>query len=283
MTVLLWGSTADAVVTAVGDALGAIGVETLVTDSADEMPIVLDGDTLLAGDRRIDLDGVTGVLVRPSQADNIELHAALAAWTETTTAVVLNRLSASASNRSKPYQLGRLRDIGFALPDTIVTTDPSFVWEFIGRHPHVIYKSTSGVRSIVKMFAAEDQERIDSISACPTQFQQYIDGTDIRVHVIGRDLFAVRIDSAAVDYRYGHPIDEPLRMEPTILPAATAAMCLAAVDELGLQLAGIDLRIDPRGRCWCFEINTAPGFIWFEQHAGQPIAASIARRLAGRH
>jgi D-alanine-D-alanine ligase-like ATP-grasp enzyme len=50
----------------------------------------------------------------------------------------------------------------------------------------------------------------------------------------------------------------------------------------GLGLAGIDLRLDPDGQWWCFEVNTAPGFIWFEDHTGLPIAAAVARALARR-
>jgi D-alanine-D-alanine ligase-like ATP-grasp enzyme len=66
-----------------------------------------------------------------------------------------------------------------------------------------------------------------------------------------------------------------------VLPAEIAQRCHAVTETLGLALAGIDLRLGRDGRWWCFEVNTAPGFIWFERHTGQPIAAAVARLLAG--
>jgi glutathione synthase/RimK-type ligase-like ATP-grasp enzyme len=48
---------------------------------------------------------------------------------------------------------------------------------------------------------------------------------------------------------------------------------------LGLELAGIDLRIGADGVAYCFEVNPSPAFSFFELHTGQPIAASIAQHL----
>ena len=46
------------------------------------------------------------------------------------------------------------------------------------------------------------------------------------------------------------------------------------------ELAGIDLRLTDDGRWFCFEVNPSPGFTYYEQATGQPIARSIARLLA---
>jgi hypothetical protein len=66
----------------------------------------------------------------------------------------------------------------------------------------VIYKSASGVRSIVRRVEQEDLPRLERIRWCPTQFQRHVPGTDIRVHVVGRSVFAATIVSDATDYRY---------------------------------------------------------------------------------
>ena len=87
--------------------------------------------------------------------------------------------------------------------DTLVTTDPEAALAFQAQHGSVIYKSTSGVRSIVSRFTAEHAERLADLRWCPTQFQQYIPGRDHRVHTVGDDIFACEIVSAADDYRYG--------------------------------------------------------------------------------
>ncbi|HYX61651.1 MAG TPA: hypothetical protein VE888_21875, partial [Streptosporangiaceae bacterium] len=35
----------------------------------------------------------------------------------------------------------------------------------------------------------------------------------------------------------------------------------------------------PDGDWYCFEVNTAPAFSWFQDHTGQPIADAVAALL----
>jgi glutathione synthase/RimK-type ligase-like ATP-grasp enzyme len=191
----------------------------------------------------------------------------------------MNRPSAAATNRSKAFQLGVIANSGFAVPDTLLTNDPDDVRAFCTEHPRVIYKSVSGVRSIVALLDPTDAVRLEHVTTCPTQFQQYIPGTDYRVHAVCDELFACRIDSDAIDYRYAGMLGSSLAMQSVELPDEVAQRCHHATKCLGLSLAGIDLRLDPHGTWWCFEVNTSPGFIWFEHHTGQPIADAIAHRL----
>jgi glutathione synthase/RimK-type ligase-like ATP-grasp enzyme len=107
-----------------------------------------------------------------------------------------------SSNNSKPYQTELIRAAGFDVPHTMVTTDASTALEFWEKHGTVIYKSISGVRSIVTRLRQEHRERLPDVSHCPTQFQEYIHGTDIRIHVVGEEVFGCEILSDADDYRY---------------------------------------------------------------------------------
>jgi glutathione synthase/RimK-type ligase-like ATP-grasp enzyme len=280
VTVFLWGRPEEAVVKATAAALTSHGVDWLAADVSGISHFDIDRGLATIGERTFDLAEVSGVLIRPEATSNFEMYSLVAGWTELARARVVNRLSASASNASKPYQLQMVASHGFATPDTIVTTDPSDVRAFCAQHGRVIYKSTSGVRSIVALLNAGDEDRLAHVSACPTQFQQFIPGTDHRVHVVGEELFACRIDCAAIDYRYGGIAGHAVEISPVSLPTALVHQCLAMTETLGLELAGIDLRLDPDGRWWCFEVNTAPGFTWFEQHTRQPIAEAVARLLA---
>jgi glutathione synthase/RimK-type ligase-like ATP-grasp enzyme len=206
--------------------------------------------------------------------------AALNAWTELTPAHVLNRPSAAASNRSKPYKLGLIAAAGFAVPDTLVTTDSNDVRAFWDEHGTIVYKSVSGVRSIVAVLTQGDGARLDDVSVCPTQFQQFVAGVDHRVHVVGNEVFACRIVSAAVDYRHAARWGESIIMAPVILPDDVEERCIMATKSLGPELAGIDLRLDRNAVWWCFEVNTPPGFSWFEQQTSLPIAPAVAHTLA---
>lgn len=192
---------------------------------------------------------------------------------------VLNRPSAAASNRSKPYQLGPIAAAGFAVPDTLITTSPDDVRAFWAEHDKIVYKSISGVRSIVTTLDPEDGARLDDVVACPTQFQQFIDGIDHRVHVVGDTVLACRINSAAIDYRYPAAYGSTTTMSAVILRDDVEQRCRRLTHTLGLSLAGIDLKLDRHGQWWCLEVNTAPGFIWFENHTGLPITDAVANLL----
>ena len=145
----------------------------------------------------------------------------------------------------------------------------------------MIYKSVSGVRSIVRRVEKRDLNRLDRIRWCPTQFQRHVAGTDIRVHVVGCSALAASIASDATDYRYA---TRDVGVEPEIvacdLDPGLHRKCVALAERLHLPLAGIDLRRAPDGRHVCFEVNPSPAFSFYEQRAGLPIASTVARYLA---
>ena len=138
---------------------------------------------------------------------------------------MFNRPSAMASNGSKPYQAAIIQAVGLATPPTLITTDPAAAREFWHRHGTVIYKSVSSVRSIVSRLAPGDTDRLDDVVTCPTQLQKYIAGHDVRVHVVGDDVFPARIESGADDYRYATRQGSNVEMTPCTLPADILARC----------------------------------------------------------
>lgn len=209
-----------------------------------------------------------------------ELEDAILGWLEVTDARVVNRPSAMASNNSKPYQSEILRSHGFHVPATLITTDPQAALAFWTDTSSVIYKSISGTRSIVARLTESHLPRLEHITACPTQFQQYIPGRDHRVHVVGEQVFACEVHSDADDYRYPRHTDQSPRLRATTLPAKIAEQCVTVTRALGLHLSGIDLRRAPDGRWFCFEVNPSPGFTYYQAHTGQPIADAVANLLA---
>jgi glutathione synthase/RimK-type ligase-like ATP-grasp enzyme len=197
--------------------------------------------------------------------------------------VVINRASASTSNDSKLYQAYLARSFGFETPRTLVTTDSSSARAFYDAcSGRVIYKSLSSVRSIVHRLTVEDfGKRMERLPNCPTQFQEVVDGVDVRVHVVGDEIFATEVISSADDYRYARRQGASLDLRPVEIPASIADACRAFTRSLGLVLSGIDLRRTPDDRYYCFEVNPSPGFIFYEANTGQPISVAIARTLLG--
>jgi ATP-grasp domain-containing protein len=209
-------------------------------------------------------------------------HDTLVRWMEIAPACVINRCAPMASNSSKPYQAQLIREHGFLVPETLITNDPALVRAFRAQHGRIIYKSISAVRSIVQELTDKDDERLEFIRWCPTQFQAFVEGTNLRVHTIGGEIFPTAIDSDATDYRYAaRQAGESAELREVILSDELAEKCLRLSASLGLEFAGIDLKITPDNEVYCFEVNPSPAFSYYEGNAGQPISAAVARCLAG--
>jgi hypothetical protein len=211
-----------------------------------------------------------------------DLHKTLLQWIDIAPARVVNATDAMASNGSKPYQAQLIRKAGFQIPDTLITNEPSLVQDFRKLHGRIIYKSISGNRSIVQTLEDEDLARLDSIRWCPTQFQQFVPGTNMRVHVIGDEVMATAILSEVdvTDYRYARQqTGESAELVEAKLSEEWAAKCIALSKLLDLPFCGIDLKITPEGEVFCFEVNPSPAFSYYELNTGQPISAALARLL----
>lgn len=247
-------------------------------------------------DWRVDLEELSGVYVRYLGAEGrvppvdlaeefipsiyAERDTGLAVVLEDLPCVVVNRLAGGMSNHSKPLQALQARQCGLLVPPTLVTSDPDAVRRFYEEcGGEVIYKSLSGVRSIVRRLGEEQLARLSLLRHGPAQFQAFVPGENVRVHTVGSEIFATRVLSDVVDYRYARREGGSVEMEPTELPPAVAEACLRISARLDLLLAGIDLKETPAGDYYCFEVNPSPGFLFYEQGTGQPISAALADLL----
>ena len=303
--IVLWGLASDGPLASVRDALARSRAPSVFLDQRElakaTLSLTLDGSvrgTIESPGASVDLASVTAAYIRPydvrqvlsaSGTDDdptcvhraLELEDALGSWSEATPGLVVNRPSAMASNNSKPLQLAMIRAVGFDVPDTLVTTDATAALQFWERHGAVIYKSVSGVRSIVRKLGPEHRGRMKDVSHCPTQLQEYVAGTDFRVHVVGDEVYACEIESTADDYRYPERQRASVTFRASSVPGPIAELCRRVTASLNLVVSGVDLRRTPGGRWVAFEVNPSPGFTVYEEATGHPIAASIASLMAG--
>ena len=199
-------------------------------------------------------------------------------WIEGAPCRVANRSAPMASNTSKPYQALKIAALDIRVPDTLVTNEPRLVSEFKELHGALIYKSISSVRSIVR--SVEDGKSLDGIRHLPTQFQERLTGSDVRVHVVGDEVFPTAVETQAVDYRYARGDDLDVELTPTQLPREIEDRCRALSLELGLPFCGIDLRLTDEGDYACFEVNPSPAYSYYELATGQGISDALVRYLA---
>lgn len=297
---LLWGTGIDRPLCAVRLALRQMSIPVVMVDQRSVLTANIDlavngciTGQLRIYDDQIDLQTIDSAYLRPydsrllpevnrsPQAQESLNHAMLvdnilASWAEVTPALVINRLSAMAANNSKPYQASWIESFGFFIPETLITTDPAAVRQFSRNHRSVIYKSLSATRSVVSSISQQDECRFDDVAWCPTQFQEYIPGTDYRVHIVGEETFACEIYADSIDYRYADRVE----IASCDLPEEIADRCRKMTHAMNLLVAGIDLRRTPNDAWYCFEVNPSPGFTYFQNATGQPIAEAIAHLLS---
>ncbi len=297
--ILLAGYGSDPCLARTARAAEELGVEYVLLDQEEPFAwdlTVTEQGTAVGGrvstrGVRLPLSDIDGAYARPlSPVDTGEPGAVqrgerlgrdLVTWLDLADAVVVSRPGDMHSNSSKPFQAGIIGTAGFDVARSLVTTDPDTVRAFAAEVGPLVFKSTSGVRSIVRRLDAGYLDRLDRVRALPTQFQECVEGIDIRVHVVGGEVFATRIVSEATDYRYAGRDGLDADLEPTTLPDEVAQRCVDLAGLLVLPLVGIDLRMTPQGRFVCFEANPMPGYSYFESHTGQPISAALVRLLAG--
>jgi len=287
--ILVWGALDDPPVTDVLQTLRGRGADVAHLDRGrlggldfdvrlEPVPrgwIAIDG-------RRVPLETISAMYLRPEpqpDARPVPATACLLAVAAFLDAVVVNRPAVGRANLTKPLQLAAIAAAGFMVPPTLVTTDPDVARQFLARHERVVYKSISGIRSIVGAIDLSDAERLHGVRTGPVQLQRWIEGIDMRVHVVGERWFATAIQSAAIDYRYASRTGDDVTIVATDIDGALGQRLVALARDMGLLVAGIDLRVTADDEWFCFEVNPSPGFTFYEDATGQAIASAIADLL----
>ncbi|HEV7657865.1 MAG TPA: hypothetical protein VGP36_24450 [Mycobacteriales bacterium] len=298
--IVFYGRQDDPPLALAVEAAAELGVDYVVVDQArlDRHHLMVEvGPAGVRGElwvdrRRIALEAATGVYARPLEPasywrDEITrlraetLQRAFVEWLDYAPGLVINRPAAMESNCSKPYQAQLIARAGFAVPDTLVSSDPDEIAAFRAGHGRVIYKSVSGIRSIVRELDDTAAARLPAVRDLPAQFQSYVSGQDVRVHVVGTETFATAVRSDAVDYRYAAQDGLAAELTSVDLPPEVRERCLELSALLQLPFCGIDLRRDGDGGWVCFEVNPMPAYSYYQAHTGVPISTALARLVAG--
>jgi glutathione synthase/RimK-type ligase-like ATP-grasp enzyme len=199
----------------------------------------------------------------------------------------VNPRGADDAAHHKPYQWAIAHEVGLRLPRTLVTNKPEAAREFInrvglGRTIFKAFLATHEAWRETRLVEREELERLDLVRYAPVIFQEYIEGVDLRVTVIGDKMFPAEIDARKTSYPFDMRmvIGEAV-MQATKLPAQVSKAVLKLQRRLGLSYGAIDLRRTPEGEYYFFEVNPAGQWLFVEQRTGLPISQTIADFLAG--
>jgi len=195
------------------------------------------------------------------------------------------------------YKLNQLHvahKLGFKVPDTLVTNNPSTAETFLSHQQQVVYKTVSMGRIssdnqeadqgiFTSELSEDDRSHIASIKFTPSLFQELIrKAVDIRVTVIGAELFAVAIYSqdnpdSRVDWRRLDP--DKLKHKVVELPENVKQLCHDLMQYYRLQFGAIDLILTNEGEYVFLEINPNGQWAWIEQVTGIPLSYTLAKLL----
>ncbi len=232
---------------------------------------------------QVDLSKITGVYNRTGMLDKISPKAIpyiqqLNFLLDNFEKPVFNKPKNCHTNYAKAIQYKSILEVGLKLPNSYLGNfkfrDPKTVEPYLG-----IVKSISSYRSKVK--------QVNSSNTIPHkgyshfhQYQKKLKGKNIRVHVVGMDVHSVYADTNYLDYRYAPDYNETLKLVKYSLPKNIEKACVQLSKNLGLGLSGIDLfQESSTGDWYCFEINTSPGYSWFEKYSKVNITESLIKYL----
>lgn len=166
-------------------------------------------------------------------------------------ALYVNHPAAVSRADFKPAQLRCFTQLGLRIPPTLITNDPEQAREFAAEHEHVIYKTFRGLpRSKDGHTGAIWAQRVDpetfddSLTVMPHLFQAEIPKTgDVRVTVVGRRVFASRIETPdrALDWRRGDWDD--LIHTPAAVPGPIEASLHRYLASFGLVFGCFDFAL----------------------------------------
>lgn len=186
----------------------------------------------------------------------------------------------------KPAQLALAHRMGLKVPPTLVTNDPDVARRFIREHKHVINKTLrwtpyerNGVALTTWAEPVGVEDLDDTVCVVPHLFQAQVDKeADLRVLIVGRRVFAVRIDSGLLDWRkdYG-----ALTYSVVDLPDHLEKVLLAYLDHLGLVSGSFDLALGRDGEHYWLELNPNGQWGWLEEKSGLEMSAAYADLLIG--
>lgn len=204
-------------------------------------------------------------------------------------------------NSNKIIALKVASELGFKIPETLVSSSPNIVRNFFEHHGRqIIYKPISffdfegiKIRGEKHSFNArvkliDDASIEDVLKRCiasPTIFQKYVDKQyELRITFIGDIPYICGIDSQnSPDGKYDWRVYdmENTRWFAADCPRELIDRCRKYIAKMNVNFGSFDIIYSTDGDYYFLEMNTMPQWLWIQQEVGLPIAQGIASYLEG--
>ena len=204
----------------------------------------------------------------------------------------LNNVYSIREAENKIYQLEIAKNIGFTIPNAIISNDEKAVnfMREVHNNDLIIKPIKSGnmeyknvKKAIFTTKIREEQfDDIDRITSFPIFMESNIHKKlDLRCTVVGNDVFAAEIHSqisedSKIDWRKGKKI---LNHKEHNLPENIKKMCIELTQKLNLNYSAIDMVLDENNNYIFLEINPNGQWAWIENRLQFPISKRIVDLL----
>jgi glutathione synthase/RimK-type ligase-like ATP-grasp enzyme len=194
----------------------------------------------------------------------------------------------SQRGASKPRQLQVAKQVGLAIPETLITNNARearrFVERFCSRVVHKALTAPPDRFLATKRWSEADGAALEHLGLAPTIFQEEIQGSlDLRITVIGERLFAAGFPPTKLKNAGDNWIDNRLTLEVPyrehVLPSSVKTRILAIMTGLGLSFGTIDMKINKSDDYVFLEVNPQGQFLYVEILTGLPLARAMAEFL----
>ena len=200
---------------------------------------------------------------------------------------VVNSPRALEAAIDKYLALARLAAVGLPVPRTRVVqgaAEAARIAAEFGNACIVKPLFGSGGRGIERLPGGDDSPRrlADRGLQAVHYLQEYVPhaGWDVRVLVVGDDLFAIRRRAARGEWRTNLSCGG--QAEPLLLPEDWGDLARRAAATLGAEVAGVDLLPATDGRLLILEVNGVPGWRGLEAATGVDVSGRVAAHLEAR-
>ena len=215
-----------------------------------------------------------------------ECHAAITGLWSCLDAKWINNPEKDEVASRKAYQLKIANQLGLRIPKTVITNDPGRASSFIEEEGEqgTIYKAFSATETSwreTRLLQPQELNQLAAVKYAPVIFQEHIKADiDLRITVIGDEIFPAEILSGETDYR----VDFRMTMHQAVirphnLPGDITQKLHALMKAFGLVYGAIDMRLTPQGEYVFLEINTAGQWMFIEERTNQPITDAMISEL----
>ncbi len=245
--------------------------------------VILQGESLVLGDLQSVWFRREGRVVAPPDWSSAKVETLRFEWLaarrsifsvlERAEAVWVNEWVAARSAENKGLQLEKATELGFKVPETLISNSPEAILDFCTRHADtgvvhkMFYPADFGAKSsATALLHAGALANPSAMKIAPGIYQRFVPLVfDVRVLVAGQSLVAARLQadgSERVDSRC--KAHKPGAVFPIKLAPELEELCFQLVRKMGLVSGSIDLGVAVDGSVVFFEINQAGNFQWME-------------------